>query len=224
MSTLVKVCGLRRVRDAELAIELGASFVGCVLATDSPRCATLAEATAIAECARQSAARAVLVFRDASLAEVDAAITATKARHVQLHGKQAAEVAAELGQRGLHVLRVVALAAAAAAQHAHHSPKLARPRGLPALPAASAEAPVVLDHGRGGTGRSFDWARLGRRAPRHCLVAGGVRADKLASLMPRAPWGIDVSSGVECAPGIKDAQQLRELFAALRALEPVRSR
>jgi phosphoribosylanthranilate isomerase len=70
---------------------------------------------------------------------------------------------------------------------------------------------------RGGTGRTIDWtAAAGIAAQREILLAGGLTPDNVADAVARVrPFGIDVSSGVECAPGIKDHQRLRELFEAM---------
>ena len=208
MKTVVKICGLRRVEDAELAIELGAAFVGCVLAADSPRRASHEEARRIVDCAKSAGARAVLVFRDPRLDEVDAAVQATGAERVQIHGGDSSSLGLALQRRGLRVLPVVSLAPASSSSSA---------TSVPRLPARSSDAPCVLDQGRGGSGRNFDWARLGGRAPNDCLIAGGIRPENVTELLTHAPWGIDVSSGLETSPGVKDAGRMRELFARIHA-------
>jgi phosphoribosylanthranilate isomerase len=76
----------------------------------------------------------------------------------------------------------------------------------------------VLDVAAGGSGRRFDWALLGGRAPYATFIAGGITPDNVGALLRHAPWGIDVSSGVESAPGVKDGGRLKALFASLRQL------
>lgn len=202
MRPRVKVCGLRRVEDAELALALGAHALGCVLAADSPRRATIAEARALAAFARDRAPL-VLVFRGETTETVRAACAETGVRDVQLHGADPAQLAA-LEAEGLVCWRVFSLAQGA--------------RELPTLePPPSATRPAILDRGRGGTGRPFDWALLGERGPAFTYVAGGVSPENVDALLAHRPWGIDCSSGVERAPGEKDPERLRALFAVLEA-------
>jgi len=196
----VKICGLRRRGDAALALELGAAALGCVLAPDSPRAASLAEARALVA-AFGPRAPVVLVFRDASRDEVLAARDATGALHAQVHGASEALCSA-LEAEGLTMVRVFRVAPGA--------------RALPALePAPTPERPALLDVGRGGSGQRFDWALLGERAPEATFVAGGVDAHNVGELVRRRPFGIDLSSGIERAPGIKDEEEMRRLFAAI---------
>jgi phosphoribosylanthranilate isomerase len=199
----IKICGVRRPLDAELALALGATHVGCVLAADSPRCATLAEARRLCELAARRA-QIVLVFRGATGIEIRGAAAATGASCVQLHGGSAL-LCAELEQHGLQVLRAYRV----------DGTTLPAPEPPPAP-----ERPALFDGGHGGEGRCFPWQLLGGRAPRHVFVAGGITADNVGELLPHRPFGIDVGSGVESAPGRKDHGRLRALFAACAAMEP----
>lgn len=203
MRPRVKICGLRRVEDAELALALGAHALGCVLAADSPRRATRAQARALAAFARDRAPL-VLVFRGERSEEVRAACAQTGTRDVQLHGAPQEEIAA-LEQEGLRCWRVYPLDAEALA--------------LPALdPPPDARCPALLDCGRGGSGRAFDWSLLGERGPEFTYVAGGITPENVGALLAHRPWGIDCSSGVERSPGEKDPERLRALFRALEAV------
>ena len=198
---IVKVCGVRRPSDAEIAVELGARYVGCVLAADSPRRATLDQARAVRD-AVHGAAELVLVFRGAAGAEVEASADLLDVRRVQVHGA-GPSVAAELERAGLRVHRVFRIEPDESA--------------LPTIePTPSADCPAVLDVGRGGSGRAFDWSLLDSGAPAATLIAGGIGPDNVRELLSKSPFGIDVSSGVESAPGIKDRGRLTELFAAVQ--------
>ena len=84
-------------------------------------------------------------------------------------------------------------------------------------PPRPAEGPLVFDVGGGGTGRVFDWRILGERAPDRAFIAGGLRPENVARLTPRRPWGVDVSSGVESAPGVKDPERMRRFVDELAA-------
>ena len=200
MKPRVKVCGVRLVEDAQFASGIGAKYIGCVLASDSPRCATLAEVRAIAS-ALNDHAELVLVFRNAAVTTVLDASRATGITSVQPHGMDAAGADA-LKSAGCRVFRVYSIAAGAS--------------DLPALnPLPTPDEPAVLDVGQGGSGTPFDWQLLGQNAPDGLLIAGGISPDNVAQLLVHNPFGIDVSSGVESAPGIKDHDRLRRLFDAL---------
>lgn len=207
MRPRLKICGLRRVADACDAVAHGASLLGCVLAPDSPRAATPAEVTAIRESCGH-AALVVLVTRGLDLDAVLDLVEATGVRHVQPHCVDA-EFEAALGQAGCRVLRVRSI-------ESESDP-------LPLAP-GSPTAPTILDTGRGGTGRAFDWSALGDRAPANTLIAGGITPTNVTRLVrDHRPWGIDVSSGIESAPGIKDIALLRALVRAVDAGQGVHS-
>jgi phosphoribosylanthranilate isomerase len=197
MKPRVKICGLVRADDVDLAVDLGATHLGFVLAADSPRALTADAAVALA--ARARGAQPVLVFRRSDAAHVLACVARTGVRCVQL---PAAEE------------RTCALVAASGVR-VHRAHAVARGT-LPALrPTPDEREPALLDVGDGGTGRRFDWTLLGDEAPAHTFVAGGITPDNLPSLLAHRPWGIDLSSGIEEAPGKKDHARLRRLFAAL---------
>lgn len=194
--TVVKICGVRRVEDAVRAAELGARFIGCVLAPDSPRCATLDEVRAIRDAID---VEVVLVFRRPTVDEVVRACETTDVLRVQPHGGPN-----EFPIAGIHVHEVVSLPV-----DATELPE------LPEFPEARVQDPTILDVGRGGTGTSFDWSLLAPRAPDDVLIAGGITPDNVRELLVFSPFGIDVSSGVESAPGIKDHAALERLFTAV---------
>jgi phosphoribosylanthranilate isomerase len=222
----VKVCGVRRVEDARLAVALGAGWIGCVRAKDSPRCATLREVAAIRR-GVDGRAGVVLVGRvrrgegnadgdervernERDGREIAAALVREAKRvgaaAVQIHGASRAALA-RVRDAGLVAWRVISLARGAARL----------PRSL--RTARVARSPVLLDVGAGGSGTPFDWRLLGRVAPPRLWIAGGITPENVGELLEHDPFGIDVSSGVERAPGIKDARRLRELFAAIEENE-----
>jgi phosphoribosylanthranilate isomerase len=200
VKTRVKICGVTRVRDARLAVSLGASMIGCVMARDSKRRATPAQVAAIVRAIGDSVP-VVLVYRTATEAEVLEACSRTGARTVQINSASELENY-RLESQGLSVIRV--------------HPMSSKTTSLPRLTPAPRSGRIhLLDHGAGGTGKSFNWKMLGSRAPRHVFVAGGVNPDNVEELMKVKPFGIDLSSGVEASPGVKDAGKLRSLFAAI---------
>lgn len=197
MKPLVKICGLKRVEDAELAVSLGASFVGAVRSHDSPRRVSLDEARALFSKVGSKAAR-VLVFRGYDLEAVLSDARAAAADWVQLYDAPPSDVR-RVEAEGLRVLQVYAMSGGS--------------RSLPSFSREpAADRPALLDVGRGGSGRAFDWRLLGTKAPAFTFVAGGIHPENVDSLLERRPYGIDLSSGVEREPGVKDEGKLRKLF------------
>jgi len=212
--TRVKICGVRRVEDARLAVELGAEWVGCVRAVDSPRYASLREVAAIRR-AVEGRARVVLVGRVRPEDEGESGAAGEEfvleakcvgASAVQIHGASRASLE-RVRDAGLIAWTVVSIARDATR--------------LPGSLEAAREdgAPFLLDVGAGGSGTPFDWRLLGDVAPPGTFIAGGITPENVADLLARAPFGIDVSSGIERSPGIKDARRMRQLFAALAEVE-----
>jgi phosphoribosylanthranilate isomerase len=198
----VKICGVTRAEDALLAADLGASAVGMVFWPGSPRVVDIERARAIARSLPPFVA-VVGVFVDEAPARVLEIAAAVPLTAVQFHGDEAPAVVSSFPWR---VLRAVALDA---------------PDADALLDALPETVTVLLDvHDRrlrGGTGRIVDWAAAARVAARRRVVlAGGLRPENVAEAARRVrPWGLDVSSGVEASPGVKDPARLRALFEAL---------
>lgn len=199
----VKICGLLRACDARLAVRLGARWIGIVRAPDSPRSATLAQARRVIEAAlaEDPGVDPVLATGRRTRAEVAADAAALGVRRVQPHGLSDAGVRA-LAEEGLIVHRVIPVR-----EDAGRLPPFRTP--------GDCEGPLVFDVGGGGSGRSFDWRILGDSAPPRAFIAGGLRPENVGRLLPYRPWGVDVSSGVEAAPGVKDPGRMRRFFERL---------
>lgn len=202
----VKICGLRREADADLAIELGATHVGVVMAENSPRRATQVEARAIAMRARGKA-ETVLVFRGESNDVILRACEAIGVHRVQVHGADMPRCR-ELARVGLLPLPV-----AVVSPDAEHLPVFADQ--------PSERSPGLLDGGRGGAGTCFAWSLLARNVPHAVFIAGGISTTNVRELLRFRPWGIDVSSGIEMEPGIKDPVLMGRLLREVRAHEAV---
>ncbi len=202
---IVKICGITRSEDATMAVSLGATAIGFVFWPGSPRQVSPAAAAAIAATLPAAVWR-VGVFVDAKREEIERAAGEVGLSAVQLHGGETRAFASALHMR---VIKALALAEIAT------DDALAEWKGMPIL--LDAHDPVR----KGGTGRTIDWDRAAIVASRHeVILAGGLRPDNVAAAIARVrPHGIDVSSGVERAPGVKDHEKLRALFEELRGVE-----
>jgi phosphoribosylanthranilate isomerase len=195
---LVKICGITRPEDAEAAVAAGASAIGFSFWPKSPRFIDPHRARTIAA-ALPPFVTAVGVFVNQPLAYVNGVASLVALGAVQLHGDETPEYAAG-------VSRPVMKAISVGRDEARVWPS--RVRLL-----LDVHDPVA----RGGTGRTIDWAAAADlAAQREVLLAGGLTPDNVADAVARVrPFGIDVSSGVERAPGIKDHERLRALFEAV---------
>ncbi len=202
----IKICGLTRLADAELAVELGASAIGFIFWPRSPRTIPPADAAAIGRRLPAFVTR-VGVFVDADADEVAAVIDAAGLDAIQLHGDEDARGFADVRAR---ILKVVTF---------DDADGLAAARALP--DAVTPLVDAVDRERRGGTGRRANWSLAAElAAARPIVLAGGLSADNVRDAIQAVrPWGIDVSSGVEERPGIKSASRMRALFDRVRALE-----
>ncbi|NIR44622.1 MAG: phosphoribosylanthranilate isomerase [Gemmatimonadetes bacterium] len=204
--TRVKICGLTRPEDAARAVELGADALGVVFA-DSPRQVDIHRAREIFAAAPAYVAR-VGVFVDPSPDFVADAASRCGIDWVQLSGDETPELA-----RAIDAPVIKAI-------HVESAADLERAREFPAA-AFLLDAPTT-DGRKGGTGIAFDWADAERLPwPRdRVIMAGGLRPDNVAQAIRRLrPGGVDVSSGVESEPGIKDAVRLEEFITAVREVD-----
>jgi phosphoribosylanthranilate isomerase len=200
--TRVKVCGIRRIEDASLAVDLGANALGFIFWPSSPRFVEPDRARDIVDRLPPFVA-SVGVFVDQPPSFVEDVARALKLSLVQLHGH---EPVADYVSRGLKVVKAVAVGADGAAEAA----VLRLPDDVGVL--LDAFDPVR----RGGTGRTIDWSLAGRLArTRPVILSGGLTADNVRRAIDAVrPFAVDVSSGVESEPGVKDADKLRAFFAA----------
>ncbi len=208
----IKICGLKTPEAVGAALDGGASHVGFIFFPKSPRNVSPADAGRLREAAR-GRARAVAVTVDADDAALDAIVAAMAPDMLQLHGTETPERLAGVKARyGLPVIKALPVS------HADDLRALSSFEGVAdsflfdAKPPKGSELP-------GGNGVSFDWKIL-RALPRGTayLLSGGLNAGNVAEALRQAdPPGIDVSSGVESAPGVKDAALIRSFFAAVDA-------
>jgi phosphoribosylanthranilate isomerase len=207
--TKVKICGVTRLGDAEHAVELGAWAIGLNHWERSPRRVDPARAAEIGQSMKRRCEVAG-VFVNPILDEVAEAVENADLTIVQLHGEEGPsfcdEVARRTGAKVIKVLRVRTAADVKAAESfrtdfhmfdAHH-PKY------------------------GGAGESFDWElAAGRRSKVPLILAGGLRPENVAEAISVVrPFAVDIASGVESEPGIKDPALLEALFESVRGAVP----
>ncbi|BDH45658.1 bifunctional indole-3-glycerol phosphate synthase/phosphoribosylanthranilate isomerase [Salmonella enterica subsp. enterica serovar Choleraesuis] len=194
-----KVCGLTRPQDAAAARNEGAVYGGLIFVAGSPREIDEAQARAIMAAAPL---HYVGVFRDAPTATVAALAQRLGLSAVQLHGHE--------NQSYIDALREV-LPPSVAIWKA-----LSVGNSLPARDLRHVDR-YLLDNGQGGSGQSFDWSLLAGQNLDNVMLAGGLSADNCVEAAKAGCCGLDFNSGVESAPGIKDANKLAAVFRTLRA-------
>jgi indole-3-glycerol phosphate synthase/phosphoribosylanthranilate isomerase len=211
----VKICGLTRAEDAAEAARAGARYGGLVFAEASPRRVTRAQAEAVVRDASLPFAGVFLNQPGRFVAETARAL---ELRAVQLHGDEDAAFILALRRElpeGCEVWKAVSMA-----------PSGAAPAGSPDPPGAAPASEGAVDRlvfdtrtpeARGGTGRTFAWSAIAGHAQRGAsLLAGGLSPDNIVEARRVGTWALDVSSGLESAPGEKSAAAIRRLFHNLR--------
>jgi phosphoribosylanthranilate isomerase len=208
--TRVKICGVTRVEDAEVVARSGAEFLGLNFWSRSKRKVDVDAARELADAARAAASIAIVgVFVDAPVEEVVATAAAVPLDIVQLHGDETPEYAAAIvaaSQRWLW--KAIAVPGESSLD-------------LDALDRWPADA-LLLDAatpGRGGSGQTIDWPTAAVAARRRrVILAGGLSPHNVAAAVAAVrPWAVDVASGVESAPGIKDPALVEAFIRGVHA-------
>jgi phosphoribosylanthranilate isomerase len=202
----VKICGITRVEDALLACELGADAIGMVMTPSSPRCVSIELARAIRD-ALPGFVDAVVLTHGLAVETVRAIVDGVRPDLVQFHGSESAAFCDSCGVRYLKALGMAGDVdvRAIAAEHVH-------------------AAGFVLDGHppgeQGGRGRTFDWSRVPHGLGRPVLLAGGLNAGNVGDAIRTVhPWAVDLASGVESSPGVKDPAKMRDFFMAVAAAQ-----
>jgi phosphoribosylanthranilate isomerase len=212
MSLLVKICGLSTRETLDAALDAGADMVGFVFFPPSPRHLGLEAARELGKRAGRNALKVALTV-DADDATLGNIVEALRPDILQLHGKETVARLRDIKQAfGLPIMKAMAVETAA---------------DLAVLPGYAAVADRILFDARpptgatrpGGLGAAFDWhvlENLDLRLP--FMVSGGLHADNVAeAIRVTRAGGVDVSSGVERAPGVKDVEMIRGFIRAARA-------
>jgi len=204
MRTRVKICGITRIKDAAAAVELGADAIGFVFSEGSPRCISIEQAKKIAaEIPPFIAKVGVFTVEDSSVREI---MEAVHLDYAQLHGGQSDEFAKSIGAE--RVIRAIRVSGA---------------ESLCEMEKYPSAAAYLLDTWHpnllGGSGISFDWniACDAVKSCRRIILAGGLVPGNICkAIITVRPFAVDVSSGVESAPGIKEYKKMEELFNNVR--------
>ena len=194
-----KVCGLTRAEDARAAFEAGALYGGLIFAEGSPRRLDASQAQQVMAGAPL---RYVGVFRNTAISDVVTKAAALKLSAVQLHGEEDRAYVTALRAAlpaGVAIWKALSIKSALPVRDWPHVDR------------------YVFDNGNGGSGERFDWSLLQDQDLSNVLLAGGLSADNCVEAARLGCAGLDFNSGVESAPGIKDASKIAAVFRTLRA-------
>ncbi|RBI75815.1 phosphoribosylanthranilate isomerase [Roseovarius sp. TE539] len=208
----VKICGLTDSADVPAAILAGATYVGFVFFPGSPRHVQLEDAAHMAGAVPEGITRVALTV-DADDLLLDALTSEVPVDMLQLHGSESPARVAEVKRRyGLPVMKAVGVAVETDLTQIDFYGKVADQLLIDAKPPPGAERP-------GGNALTFDWELLtGRRWPVPWMLAGGLNPDNVAEAIAQTgARQVDVSSGVESSPGVKDADLMRAFIDNARA-------
>jgi len=209
MSLRVKICGITDPETLSVAVAAGARYVGFVFFAKSPRNLTIEQARALAVEVPMGVAKVALTV-NASDDEIAAILDQVPIDMLQLHGKETPARVREVRRRfGLPVMKAVGVAEAADLAAINDFEDVADQILIDAKPPKGADLP-------GGNGISFDWRLIaGRQWRRPWMLAGGLTPANVAEAARlTGAQQVDVSSGVETAPGVKDADLIRAFLAA----------
>ncbi|MFT3757093.1 MAG: phosphoribosylanthranilate isomerase [Pseudoxanthomonas sp.] len=203
MSVRIKFCGFTRAKDVQLAVELGVDFIGLIFAPKSPRRVSLAQAREL-RALIPPPIQSVALLMDNAADEVREIVRTVQPDILQFHGGESDAFAASVG---LPFWKVIAMGSEA--------DPVARFAEYP-----HAAAFLLDGHGmgeQGGSGKAFDWSKMPQSTAKPVLLAGGLNPGNMGHALQIAqPWGVDVSSGIESAPGLKDAEKMRAFVYAAR--------
>ena len=204
--TKVKICGITNYDDALVAVEAGADALGFVFYTKSPRAISPERALRIIE-QLPPLVQVVGLFVDESLATVNRIADLCGLDIVQLHGNESPEFCAGVKRRVLKALRV---------KDAYSL------TGMPSYHVAGFLLDTWSPGQPGGTGKSFNWNIVKHACEQHRIVlAGGLTLENIQDAIRQVhPYGVDISSGVERAPGLKDPEKVRSFIKKAKEHAP----
>lgn len=201
----VKVCGITTVADAQMVSQLGVDAIGLVFYAPSSRSITPEQAATIRD-ALPPFVSCVGLFLHATEAEVQATLEQVNLDVLQFHGHESATFCRQFGKpylKGIGMQGLVAQGGFSAYEQTY----------------ADAQGFLLDSHApgaAGGTGQTFDWTQVPTSSTRAIILAGGLKPENVAqAIQTTQPYAVDVSSGVEAHPGIKDAQKVQTFMQAV---------
>lgn len=205
----IKICGITRAEDAHAAAALGVNAIGLVFYARSPRAVTAHRAEAVLADVSKSL-EVFALFVNPGREEVEAVLRVRRIDHLQFHGEESAAFCESFGLPYMKAFRVQSATAV-----------------LSDLESYGSAERILLDSYEknmpGGTGKTFDWLQaktIRSQAMQPVVLAGGLRPDNVCNAIATVrPFGIDVSSGVEASPGVKDLEKLRSFVEGVRSVE-----
>lgn len=202
-SVRVKYCGMTRLEDVQAAVSLGADAVGFLLTKKSKRFIEPSHACALRE-RLPAFVSTVVLFNNDDAAWIGDAVRQVRPDVIQFHGTESRELCESFGVRYVKTIGM-GEADAVARTVAEHPNAVA----------------YLFDSNKpgeqGGSGVTFDWSRIPKKLPKPFILAGGLTCDNVALAIRTArPFAVDVASGIESAPGIKDAEKMRRFFEEVR--------
>jgi len=188
--TKIKICGITNAEDARFCEEVGADFLGFVFVRSSPRCVRAQDVARI-----ETRAKRVGVFRDSGIGEIRRIAEIARLDYVQLHGSESEDDVREIELPVIKAVRVENV-----------------------IPVVNTAAEWVMFDSGGGTGRTFDWKLVAGYHGKKFFLAGGLTPENVVDAIHAVhPDAIDLASGVESKPGVKDHDKVRELFRRVRS-------
>jgi phosphoribosylanthranilate isomerase len=206
MVTAVKICGITRHDDAQAAARLGAHAVGFVFCAKSPRNIEIESAFEIAR-ALPPFVMTVGLFVNPTVGEVQSVLKTVPLDLLQFHGEETPIFCSGFGVPFIKAARVKAGLDLIQYARRYHAA-----RGL--------LLDAFVDGTHGGTGTAFDWSLIPSERPLPVILSGGLNAKNVGEAIRRvSPWAVDVSSGVEASPGIKDPQKIAAFIQEVRSAD-----
>lgn len=193
-----KVCGLTKKEDAAAAYRAGAVYGGLIFVTHSPRYIQPIKARSVLSAAKLNW---VGVFKDEDIEDVAHIAQSLNLYAVQLHGNEDDHYLAQLRQRLPKCCQIWQALSINEYIPEHNNPLVSR---------------YIFDHGTGGSGIPFDWQLLANQKCDHVILAGGINPQNAEHAIQTGVAGLDINSGVEISPGIKDHNKIGQVFAILR--------
>ena len=200
-SVKVKICGITNFKDAQAAVDMGADMIGFNFYRKSPRYIEPEKAEEIV-LKLPGFVESVGLFVDTSIEDIDKIAGHRWMNWVQLHGDQGLEFCEEIGKRNVKVMKAVRVKTVSdiiQAQDYHTDAIL---------------LDSYVDNIYGGTGQRFDWSFL-ENAEIDYFLAGGISAENVDEALQLGVYGLDVCSGIESCPGVKDHEKMKKLFSKI---------